>query len=121
MDLQERKDFLLKNLESLKISERSVGNTHCFIGQCKNEHLIETEINESVHGIKHGEFIKLKYRDREHLSVCVGLGLMCEEDPEYSQHKKVLWFLEEECSGISYWRTENIKDILQNNVGIELI
>jgi hypothetical protein len=121
MNLEERKDLLIKKLESLKILGKSTENNDCFIGQCKEEHFIETKINGDLHGIKPGEFIKLKYRDREHISICVGIGLMCKEDPEYSSTKKALWFLEEECSGVSYWRTGNIKDVLRKNVGIELI
>ena len=119
-DLEKRKKALLDKLSSLE-TQHSVGSEKYFMGQCKKFHLIETKIDKSIHGIGFGGLIKLKYRDREHLAICVGVGLMCEEDSEFSPTKKVIWFLEEECSGILYWRTEKISDVICKNVNVEII
>jgi hypothetical protein len=123
MDLEQRKEALLKKLESLKSDSgvKSSQTQYHFMGQCRQKHLIETNINKNVHGIQFGEFIKLINHGIEHISVCVGIGTMCEEDPEYSPEKNVLWFLEEQYFGVTYWRTENIDDVLQKNKAIELV
>lgn len=122
MNFKERKNALLKKLESLKSNseKKSSPTQHCFMGQCRQKHLIETSIDKNVHGIQFGEFIKLINRGHEHISVCVGIGPMCEEDPEYSPEKNVLWFLEEEYFGVTYWRDSNI-GVIQKNARIELI
>ena len=122
MELEGRKKALLKKLELLKSNSenKSSQTQYCFMGQCRDKHLIETNIDKNVHGIQSGEFIKLINRGHQHISVCVGIGPMCKEDPEYSQEKSVLWFLEEEYFGVTYWRDSNIS-VIQENTNIELI
>jgi hypothetical protein len=125
MNLEKRKNALLKKLESLKSEPGNASSQtqFCFEGQCRCKHLIETNIDKTLHGIQFGEFIKLINRGCEHISVCVGLGLMCKEDPEYSPENYVLWFLEEEYHGVTYWRDFNIDSIKDKSKkdNIELI
>jgi hypothetical protein len=123
MNLEERKNALLKKRESLIKSEKPCSSTALsFLGRCTGYHLIETNIDKNIHGIQSGEFINITYGNCEHIALCIGLGNMCDEDPHYSKDKKVLWFLEEDCSGISYWHDSNINIIMQKaRMKIELI
>jgi len=119
ISLNQRKDALLKKLETLKsqLNDESSPTRFSFIGRCGKQHAIETKLDKN-HGISYGQLLEEKCdsEEEESLYVCVGTGAGCTgEDGEF------LWFLKEEEKGITYWPVSTLEELKKRIEGVTLV
>jgi len=120
MDLVQKKEALLKKLESLKSDDllnKSSETEFNFLGKCGEKHALETKLDLSIHGILSGQFVQITCENGccRTLLVCVGVGDGCK-----GKEGKFLWFLDGDDHGVHYNGVKTLKEF-KERYGVEII